>query len=63
MRRPWPQCGRVSPETARLMVYKLVQAASKGWRRLKGANHLPMVIEGVKFIDGVAKSDATNRAA
>ena len=35
--------------------------ALQGWRRLKGANQLPMVIEGVKFIDGVL--DAKNRAA
>lgn len=55
--------GALSQKTARLMVYKLVQAASKGWRRLKGANHLPMVIEGVKFTDGVPETDATNRAA
>ena len=55
--------GVLSQKTARLMVYKLIQAASKGWRRLKGANQLPMVIEGVKFTDGVADVDATNRAA
>lgn len=55
--------GPRKPRNARLMVYKLVQAASKGWRRLKGANHLPMIIEGVKFTDGVADTDATNRAA
>ena len=53
--------GALSQKTARLMVYKLVQAAAKGWRRLKGANQLPMVIEGVKFTDGVL--DAKNRAA
>ena len=55
--------GALSQKTARLMVYKLIQAASKGWRRLKGANQLPMVIEGVKFTNGVAETDATNRAA
>jgi putative transposase len=55
--------GALSQTTARLMVYKLIQAASKGWRRLKGANHLPMVIEGVKFTDGIAQSEANNRAA
>ena len=53
--------GALSQKTVRLMVYKLVQAAAKGWRRLKGANQLPMVIEGVKFTDGVL--DAKNRAA
>lgn len=45
------------------MVCKLVQAASKTWRRLKGANQLPLVIEGVTFIDGVANNDAETRAA
>jgi putative transposase len=55
--------GALSQKTARPMVYKLVQDAAKGWRRLKGANQLPMAIEGVKFTDGVAKTDTANRAA
>ena len=55
--------GALSQKTAKLMVYKLIQAASKGWRRLKGANQLPLVIEGSKFTDGVAATDAENRAA
>jgi putative transposase len=46
--------GALSHKTARLMVFKLVMAASKTWRRLKGENHLPMVVEGVRFADGVA---------
>ena len=46
--------GALSQKTARLMVFKLVIAASKTWRRLKGENRLPMVIAGVKFTDGVA---------
>ncbi|RTE87867.1 hypothetical protein D6B98_39510, partial [Bradyrhizobium sp. LVM 105] len=32
--------------TAKLMVFKLVGAASKTWRRLKGTNQLPKVIPG-----------------
>src|SRR4029079_4223752 len=36
--------GSLSPTTARLMVFKLICAASKSWRRLKGTNHLPKVI-------------------
>jgi len=55
--------GALSQKTAKLMVFMLVQAAAKTWRRLKGANHLPMVIEGVTFTDGVAASDAETRAA
>ncbi|MGY3134071.1 transposase-like protein [Bradyrhizobium sp. USDA 4501] len=33
--------GALSPHTAKLMVFKLVGAASKTWRRLKGTNQLP----------------------
>jgi putative transposase len=35
------------------MVFKLVMAAARTWRRLKGENQLPKVIEGVRFRDGV----------
>jgi len=45
--------GSLSPTTARLMVFKLVIAASKTWRRLKGTNQLPKVIAGVSFRDGI----------
>ena len=56
--------GALSHKTARLMVFKLVMAASKSWRRLQGENRLPMVIAGVKFTDGVAViPDANQRAA
>jgi len=55
--------GALSQKTAKLMVFKLIQAAAKKWRRLKGANQLPMVIEGVTFTDGVAANDTENRAA
>ena len=55
--------GALSQKTAKLMVFKLVQAAAKTWRRLKGANQLPLVIEGVTFTDGVAARDTETRAA
>jgi len=45
--------GSLSPKTACLMVFKLVCAAAKTWRRLKGENQLPKVVRGVKFQDGV----------
>ena len=45
--------GALSQDTARLMVFKLVMAASKTWRRLQGENQLPKVIDGVKFKDGI----------
>jgi putative transposase len=45
--------GALSQDTARLMVFKLVMAASKTWHRLQGQNQLPKVIKGVKFRDGI----------
>ena len=48
--------GSLSSTTARLMVFKLVIAASKTWRRLKGTNQLPKVIAGVRFNDGIEVS-------
>jgi len=45
--------GALSQDTARLMVFKLVMAAAETWRRLKGENQLPKVIQGVTFKNGV----------
>jgi putative transposase len=50
--------GALSQETAKLMVFKLVMAAARTWRRLKGENQLPKVIEGVRFKDGVEVTTA-----
>lgn len=55
--------GALSQKTARLMVFTLVQAASKTWRRLQGANQLPRVIEGVIFTNGIATPDAITHSA
>jgi hypothetical protein len=44
--------GSLSLTTARLMVFKLVMATAKTWRRLMGENQLPKVIAGVRFKDG-----------
>ncbi|KMO31184.1 transposase [Methylobacterium variabile] len=44
--------GALSPTTAKLMVFKLVMAAAKTWRRLTGENQLPKVVAGVIFRDG-----------
>ena len=43
--------GALSPITAKLMVFKLVMAAAKTWRRLKGENQLPKIVAGVIFRD------------
>lgn len=55
--------GALSQKTAKLMVFTLVRAASKKWRKLNGTNQLPRVIEGVKFNDGIAQSDANQSRA
>jgi putative transposase len=44
--------GCLSNKTALAMVFKLVEAAQRAWRRLDGRNQLPKVILGVKFADG-----------
>ena len=56
--------GALSQDTARLMVFKLVMAAARTWRRLKGENQLPKVLQGVTFHDGVEviKMPAQNAA-
>ena len=45
--------GALSSKTARLMVFKLVTAAARTWRKLKGENQLPKVISNVRFKDGI----------
>ncbi len=50
--------GALSQDTARLMVFKLVMAAAKTWRKLKGENQLPKVVQGVTFRNGVEVTDA-----
>jgi transposase-like protein len=55
--------GALSQKTAKLMVFTLVRAASKKWRKLNGADQLPRVTEGVKSANGVAQLDATESRA
>jgi putative transposase len=55
--------GALSPATARLMVFKLVIAASRTWRRLKGENQLPKVVAGVTFRDGTEVTDGQSTRA
>ena len=55
--------GSLSPTTARLMVFKLVMAASKTWRRLKGENQLPKVVAGVTFRDGTEVTERQSTRA
>ena len=45
--------GCLSNRTALAMVFKLIEAAQKSWRRLDGHNQLPKVVLGVRFTDGL----------
>ena len=55
--------GSLSHATALAMVFKLVLAASKTWRKLKGSNQLPKLIQGVKFTDGIEVGKTDQHAA
>ena len=55
--------GALSQETAKLMVFKLITAAAKTWRRLQGENPLPKVIQGVTFRDGIEVTETTSQNA
>ena len=55
--------GALSHDTARLMVFKLVMAAARSWRRLKGENQLPKVIQGVTFRNGVEVTNTPEKTA
>ena len=45
--------GCLSNKTALALVFKLVEAAQKSWRRLDGPKQLPKVLRGVKLNDGL----------
>ena len=55
--------GALSQDTARLMVFKLIMAAAKTWRRLKGENQLPKLIAGVIFRNGIEVTVPSNQSA
>ena len=45
------------------MVVKLVMAAAKTWRRLKGENQLPKLVQGVTFHNGVEVTNTPKQTA
>lgn len=51
--RTYKTRGCCKRETIFAMVFKLVQAAENNWQRLRGYNLIPLVLEGVKFVNGV----------
>ena len=54
---------KVAPlqEKARLMVFKLV--AARTWRKLKGENFLPGIVQGVRFANGIEVEQPLSRHA
>ncbi len=55
--------GALPQDTARPMVFKLVMAAAKTWRRLQGENQLPKVVQGVTCRNGVEVTDTPKQTA
>lgn len=50
--------GCLSNATVIVVVFKLIEAAQRSWRRLDGTSFLPKVIYGVKFKDGIEATAA-----
>jgi len=46
-----------------LMAFKLLEMAQQRWRKLDGAQLLPLVRAGAKFVDGVQQHQETRKAA
>src|SRR5258705_4887427 len=53
--------GCLSNTSALAMVFKLVEAAQKSWRRLDGHNHLPKGILCAKFTDRLEVAEITRQ--
>jgi putative transposase len=53
--------GCLSNTTALAMVFKLIEAAQKSWRRLDGHNQLLKVVLGVRFADGLEVKTAPHQ--
>lgn len=54
-------CG--SRDTTLAMVFKLMEVAQKRWIKIRGFNLLTLVINNVKFVDGVQISEQSDRVA
>jgi len=56
--RTYKTKGPGSREAGLAMVFKLVEQAQKGWRKLNGSDLLADVIGGIQFVDGVRSKAA-----
>lgn len=50
-----------SAKASLVMIFKLAQSAEKGWRTLRGHKHIPKLIKGIRFIDGVNEHSINDR--
>jgi len=55
--------GCFSKETILIMMFKLVLCAEKRWRKIKGFNHLALLLEEKIFKDGVLEDKSKQDAA
>ena len=55
--------GRGSRMAMLTMVFKLVESAAKRWHRLRGAQRIPDVLNGVVFQDGIMLTASTSPAS
>jgi transposase-like protein len=55
--------GCVTRKTMLAMVFKLGQCAEKKWQRIRGFKHLPNVITGVVFEDGIEQQPESSKVA
>ena len=53
----------LSQETAKRMVFKLITAASKTWRRFQGESQLPKVTQGITFRNGIEVTEPASQNA
>ena len=51
--------GCFSEETTEMMAFKLCQAAEKTWRKLRGSELMPKVIDNIPFKDGIEVTEET----
>ena len=50
--------GNGTRRTSLAMMFKLAESASKKWRRLRGYEQIPLVIQGKQFVDGTLQEYA-----
>ena len=50
--------GNGTRRTSLAMMFKLAESASKKWRRLRGYDQIPLVIQGKQFVDGTLQEYA-----